>query len=204
VARAIARTLGYRHLDTGAMYRAVGLLAMRAGISWEDEAALAALAAAAVFDFSDGRVVVNGQDLTTAIRTPDGDRAAAAVARVPAVREVLVAHQRRLAEGGGIVVEGRDIGTVVFPGAELKIYLDADPAERARRRANDPAHAGGAAGLAGVAGALAERDRSDRTRAVSPLAVAADAIVMDTTGMSIEEVVAKALGFIEQTLATRR
>jgi cytidylate kinase len=202
VARAVARALGYRHVDTGAMYRAVGWLALRAGLSWEDEAALEALARGARFDLEGARVVVDDHDVTTAIRTPEIDRAATAVARIPGVRAALVAQQRAMAAGGGVVMEGRDIGTVVFPDADLKIYLDATPEERARRRATDPAHAGGAAGVASVAGALAERDRLDRTRKASPLAIADDAVVIDTTGMDVSEVVARALALVRSHVAS--
>jgi cytidylate kinase len=198
VARAVARALGFRHIDTGAMYRAVGWLALTRGLSLEDEGSLATLAANAHFELDQDHVAVDGHDVTRAIRTPEIDRAATAVARLPRVREALVAQQRRLGQGGGVVMEGRDIGTVVFPAADVKIYLDASPEERARRRASDPAHAGSAGGVTNVAGALAERDRLDRTRAASPLMVAADADVLDTTGLSIEEVVSRALALIER------
>jgi cytidylate kinase len=201
VARAVARELGYRHLDTGAMYRAVGWLAIQKNVSLEDETALTALASTAVFDLDGGRVVINGHDITTAIRTSEVDRAATSVARVPSLREVLVAHQRRIGSGQGVVVEGRDIGTVVFPDADLKIYLDASPEERARRRANDPAHASSAGPVATVAGALAERDRIDRTRAASPLTVAPDAVVLDTTDLGVDQVVAKALALAQERIA---
>ena len=201
VARAIAEALHYRHVDTGAMYRAVGWLAIERGVPLEDQAGLAGIAASARFELEGGRVVIDGHDVTMAIRTSPIDRAATAVARVPAVREALVARQRAFAAGAGVVVEGRDIGTVVFPNADVKIYLDASPEERARRRASDPAHAGGAGSVATVAGALAERDRSDRTRAVSPLMVAEDAVVIDTTGMSVDEVVGRALSLVESVAA---
>src|SRR5213078_4514119 len=129
-----------------------------------------------------------------AIRTAEIDKAAAAVARHPAVRRVLVARQRGYGATGGVVMEGRDIGTVVFPAADVKIYLDASPEERARRRAADPAHASSkGAQLSEVATALAERDRSDSTRAVSPLAVASDAVVIDTTALSVDRVIESVL-----------
>ena len=201
VARAIAEALSYRHLDTGAMYRAVGWLAMERSVPLEDGDGLAALAASASFTFEGGRVAIDGHDVTAAIRTSDIDKAASSVARVPGVRSVLVARQRAMAAGGGVVVEGRDIGTVVFPDADVKIYLDASPEERARRRASDPAHAGGSRGVATVAGALAERDRIDRTRAASPLTIAADAVVIDTTAMSVDEVVGRALTLVESAVA---
>lgn len=198
VARAVARALGYRHVDTGAMYRAVGWLALQRGVALDDEAAVARIAREATFELEPGRVVIDGHDVTAAIRTPEIDRAASAVARLPRVREALVARQRAMAGGSGLVMEGRDIGTVVFPGADVKIYLDASPEERARRRARDPAHAAAAAGVATVASALADRDRSDRTRPVSPLAVAPDATVIDTTTLSIEQVVAAVMAVVRE------
>jgi cytidylate kinase len=118
------------------------------------------------------------------------------VARLPRVREVLVSRQREMGANGGVVMEGRDIGTVVFPDADVKVYLDASAEERARRRATDPAHTGSHAGQAAVAEAIQARDQSDTTRAVSPLALAADAIHIDTTGMPIDEVVARVLDVI--------
>ena len=190
VARAVADRLRFRHVDTGAMYRAVAWKALHDGVDLRDEAAVAALAEAARFDLERGRVVIDGHDVAQAIRTPDIDRGATAVARLPAVRRVLVAKQRLLGEGGGVVMEGRDIGTVVFPDADVKIYLDASPEERAKRRASDPAHAGSPARPIGdVATALAERDRSDTTRADSPLSPAADAVHVETTGRTVEAVV---------------
>jgi cytidylate kinase len=196
VARAIAIELGYRHIDSGAMYRAVGWKALRDGIPLEDEAAIAALAAAARVEITLTHVTIDGEDVTRAIRTPEIDRAAAGVARLPAVRSVLVERQRQMGVNGGIVMEGRDIGTVVFPDADVKLYLDASPEERARRRANDPAHTGVPAAVAEVATLLTQRDESDRTRTVSPLYAAADAIVVDTTGKGIDEVVSEAMALI--------
>src|SRR6186713_2726231 len=157
VARAIASELGYRHVDSGAMYRAVAWKALRDGAGLEDEAAVTALAAATRIDIAGTDVAVDGTDVTRAIRTPEIDRAAAAVARLPRVRAELVARQRAMGADGGIVMEGRDIGTVVFPGADVKIYLDASPEERARRRALDPAHSGGPTAVADVATLLTER-----------------------------------------------
>jgi cytidylate kinase len=190
VARAVAARLGYRHVDTGAMYRAVAWKASREGVDLADEHAVAAVGEQATFDLDQGRVVIDGHDVAAAIRTPEIDRAAAIVARHPDVRRALVARQRRMGERGGVVMEGRDIGTVVFPQADVKIYLDASPEERARRRAADPAHSSSRGSeLADVATALAERDKSDSTRAVSPLTVAADAVVIDTTGVPVADVI---------------
>jgi len=196
VARAVASRLGYRHVDSGAMYRAVGWKALREGVPLDDEARVAALADASLIVVSTSRVIIDGVDVTREIRTPEIDRAAAAVARLPRVRTVLVARQREMGTGGEIVMEGRDIGTVVFPQADVKIYLDAAPEERARRRALDPAHSGGPAAVADVKTLLTERDRSDTTRAVSPLYAAADATVVDTTGKSVEDVVREVIAVI--------
>jgi len=196
VARAIAAALGYRHVDSGAMYRAVGWKALRDGVPLEHEDRIAELAARAQIDMSGAHVAIDGDDVTRAIRTPDIDRAAAAVARLPRVRAVLVEQQRRFGVGGGIVMEGRDIGTVVFPNADVKVYLDAAPEERARRRANDPAHTGVPTAVADVKSMLTQRDEQDRTRTASPLYAAADAIVVDTTGKSVDEVVGEVMAVI--------
>jgi len=198
VARALASALGYRHVDSGAMYRAVGWKAVNDGVPLEDESAVAALAEGSTIDVADSRVAIDNADVTRAIRTPEIDRAAAAVARLPRVRSVLVDRQRAYAADGGIVMEGRDIGTVVFPHADVKIYLDAAPEERARRRAHDPAHSGGPAAVSDVKTLLTERDRSDTTRAASPLYAAADAIVVDTTDRAIDDVVNDVLAIVKQ------
>ena len=196
VARAIASELGYRHVDSGAMYRAVAWKALRDGAALEDEAAIAALAAVTRIDIAGTAVTVDGTDVTRAIRTPEIDRAAAAVARLPRVRSLLVAQQRQMGANGGIVMEGRDIGTVVFPRADVKLYLDASPDERARRRASDPAHTGVPAAVSDVATLLTQRDEQDRTRAASPLFAAEDAIVVDTTSKNVDEVVQEVLAVI--------
>jgi cytidylate kinase len=203
IARAVARRLGFHHVDTGAMYRALAWKAVHEGLELSDEISVAALAGRAQFDVSDGRVSVDGHDIGRAIRTPEMDAAASIVARQPGVRRVLVERQRAFAERGGTVMEGRDIGTVIFPRANVKIYLDASPEERARRRATDPAHASGkgTAAIQEVATALAERDRLDRTRATAPLAVAADAVVIDTTTLSIEEAVERVMEIVRRTMA---
>jgi len=202
VARAVAARLGYRHLDTGAMYRAVAWKALLDGVALDDEHAVAAVGERAAFDLEQGRVVIDGHDVASAIRTPEIDRAAAIVARHAAVRRTLVARQRAIGERGGVVMEGRDIGTVVFPQAVLKIYLDASPEERARRRAADPAHASSKlAQLSDVATALAERDKSDSTRAVSPLAVASDAVVVDTTAVPVADVIEKVIALVKAQTA---
>ena len=198
IARSVAARLQYRHIDTGAMYRAVAWKALQDGLDVQDEAAVASVSDRAEFDLDAGRVVIDGVDVSSAIRTPAIDKGAAAVARHPRVRRALVARQQAMGRDGGVVMEGRDIGTVVFPNADLKIYLDASPEERARRRAGDPAHntAGSSSALSDVATALAERDRSDSTRAVSPLAMASDAIHIETTGVAIESVVDQVMAVV--------
>jgi cytidylate kinase len=204
VARTIAAHLGYRHVDTGAMYRAVAWKAKAQGIDLADATAVAGVAARARFDVN-SRVAIDGEDVTDAIRTPAVDEAAAIVAQHPAVRAVLVARQRRYGEDGGVVMEGRDIGSVVFPHADVKVYLDAEPGERARRRSSDAAHAAGRAiGRDGVAEALEVRDRIDRTRTISPLKMAADAVYIDTTHLGIEEVVKRVMDLVEQARVKRQ
>jgi cytidylate kinase len=199
IARAVAAELGYRHVDTGAMYRGVAWKALREGIDLLDPVAVAALGERTDFDLEGGRVFVDGHDVARAIRTPEIDRAATAVARVPELRRVLVAKQRMMGTAGGVVMEGRDIGTVVFPDAHVKIYLDASPEERAKRRASDPAHAGSPTrGISEVATALAERDRSDSTRADSPLVLAPDAVHIETTGLPVDAVVDRVLEVIRK------
>lgn len=201
VSRGVAARLGYRHIDTGAMYRALAWKAGHDGIDLLNESEVAALGDRAVFDVEGGRIRIDGHDVASAIRTPEMDKAAAAVARHPAVRRVLVARQRSYGESGGVVMEGRDIGTVVFPGADVKIYLDASPEERARRRAADVAHSSSKnAQLSDVATALADRDRSDSTRAASPLSVAADAVLIDTTGLSVDAVIDRVLALVADRL----
>jgi cytidylate kinase len=206
VARAVAARLHYRHVDTGAMYRAVAWKAQREGLDLADEAAVAALTARVNLEVGDGVVRVDGEDVAEAIRTPEIDAAAAAVARQPRVRALLNAQQRELGRAGGVVIEGRDIGTVVFPDADVKVFLDASPEERARRRAHDPLHATGRTGaaIAEVATALEARDRSDRTRSAAPLVRAEDAVEIDTTGLSVEGVTDAVMQLVQQRLAAGR
>lgn len=198
ISRTISEQLGYRHVDTGAMYRAVGWKADHDGLPLDDEAQVSALARRADLVVEGGVVSIDGHDVTTAIRTPAVDKIASVVARLPKVREILVARQREMGAQGGVVMEGRDIGTVVFPGADLKIYLDASAEERARRRANDTAHAGSQVGQAAVAEAIKARDTSDTTRTASPLTLAPDAVLIDTTDMPIPEVVDRVMALIRQ------
>jgi CMP/dCMP kinase len=200
IARTISEALGYRHVDTGAMYRAVSWKALHDNVPLDDETAVSALAQRANIAVEGGAISIDGHDVTRAIRTPEIDKAATAVARLPKVREALVARQRALGGDGGVVMEGRDIGTVVFPHADVKIYLDASAEERARRRATDTAHSGSQAGQAAVAEAIQARDRADSTRAVSPLAVAPDAVHIDTTDMPVDRVVQRVMELVKSRL----
>jgi cytidylate kinase len=200
IARTLAERLGYRYIDTGAMYRAVAWRAQQQGVDLNDAEAAASVARSADIALDRG-VAIDGYDVTRAIRTPEIDAAAAIVARHPGVRAALVERQRQYAVDGGLVMEGRDIGTVVFPAADVKLFLDAAPEERARRRAIDPAHASSQQrDVQGVAQALEARDRSDRTRAASPLTVAPDAVFIDTTDMDVQAVVERALTVVNEAI----
>jgi cytidylate kinase len=202
LARAVAESLRYRHVDTGAMYRAVAWKALQDGVPLDNDDQVAAMAIRARIEQRGDQVVIDGNDVTRAIRTPEIDKAAAAVARLPRVRSILAEEQRRLGHDGGVVMEGRDIGSVVFPDADVKVYLDASAEERARRRAADPAHTGGQqTSLAGVQSDLQARDRSDSTRTVAPLTLAPDAIYIDTTGLEIAQVVERVMEIVRSRLA---
>ncbi|GGK37054.1 cytidylate kinase [Pilimelia terevasa] len=191
VSRRLARALDARYLDTGAMYRGVTWAVLRSGVALADAAAVAKVAEAARLESGTDpdapTMTVDGVAVDAPIRGPEVTAAVSAVAAVPAVRRLLVARQRDLiAAAGRVVVEGRDIGTVVAPDAALKVYLTASPAERARRRSAEDA-----ADEAATAADLARRDTADSTRAADPLQQAADAVVLDTTGLGIDEVVAE-------------
>ena len=192
LARRVAAILGYIYIDTGAMYRSVALKALRHGVPLEASDRLTALAGETRIDLRafDGtqQVFLDGEDVTAAIRTPDVAQAASKVAVVPGVRKVLVAEQRRAGEKGGVVMEGRDIGSVVFPDAQLKIFLTASPEVRAERRWREHQQKGDAIDLARTLEEVHERDRRDRERTTSPLVRAQDAVVVDSTAMEAEEV----------------
>jgi len=192
LARRVAALLGYVYIDTGAMYRALALKALRREMSFDASAALEALAGETRIDLRapDGaqQVVLDGEDVTAAIRSPEVSQAASKIAVVPGVRHVLVAEQRRAGEQGGVVMEGRDIGSVVFPDAQLKIFLMASPEIRAERRWREHQQKGEAIDLARTLEEIHERDKRDRERLSSPLVRAADAVVVDSTAMESEEV----------------
>ena len=191
VARRVAELLGYAYLDSGAMYRAVAWKALRENTPFDCEEKLEALAGATSIDLvsTDGsyRVLVDGTDVTEQIRTAAVAQAASKVAVVAGVRTVLVSEQRRAAQRGGVVMEGRDIGTVVFPDAGLKIFLDAAVEVRAERRRLEHAHKGERLEFSEVLEEVRQRDRRDRERAVSPLVRARDAVLVDNTAMGAEE-----------------
>ncbi len=193
VSRAVAASLGYLHIDTGALYRAVALSAKRAGVSWEDPAALTALVVSLplslVSDGAEAAVHVDGEDVSDAIRGADMGEGASAVARHPGVRDGLLGLQRRLAVGGGVVMDGRDIGTIVLPDAELKVYLTADLEVRARRRTDDLALRGEVVPYDKVLADLTVRDHRDMTREVAPLRAAHDAVVVDSSLLSVDAAV---------------
>jgi cytidylate kinase len=189
--RALARRLGFAYVDTGAMYRAVGVLARDAGVALDDDAALARLIDALAFEVgADGEgLLVGGRDLSAAIREPAAGELASRVSTRPGVRERLVARQRDLGASGGVVMEGRDIGTVVFPAAEVKLFLTAALEARVRRRADELRARGESVDEAALTREVAARDQRDQNRAHSPLRPAADAVVLDTTTLDLAGVV---------------
>jgi cytidylate kinase len=193
LARRIAAKLGYAYVDTGAMYRAVALWALRTKVALSDMHRLEQLAKEARIEFNSdsSTVLLNGEDVTQAIRAPEIGAAASKISQIAAVRRALVAKQRAFGEQASVVMEGRDIGSVVFPDATVKIFLDAEPEARTERRAQELAMP-----AAAVAQQIYERDRRDRTRTESPLVQAPDAVYVDTTGLTIDEVEAALLKLI--------
>lgn len=204
VARRLAEALGYVYIDSGAMYRGMGWKAVQAGLDLRDRERVSALALATDIRVAPGpagpRVLVDGRDVTAALRTPAMDEASSVVSTYPEVRRRLVALQRAMAEAGGIVMDGRDIGTVVFPHADLKFYLDADLYVRAARRLQDLKRSSAEADLAAVQAEVARRDARDRNREMSPLTAAADAIRIDSTDLTADQVVDRMLAVVQRTL----
>ena len=205
----ISKILAARHhftyIDTGAMYRCVALEAKKQHIAVDDEAALARLCREIDIRFqweeTRNRVFCNGEEVTEKIRTPEMDMLSSAVSAVPAVREALVSMQRKMGERGPVILEGRDAGTVIFPQAEVKVYLDASPRERGKRRHREEQQRGESRSLEAVEAEINTRDRNDSSRAHSPLAPAADAHRLDTTTMDIPAVVAAITTLIKEALA---
>lgn len=203
ITKLLAKRLGYLHIDTGAMFRAVALMAQRAGIACEDDARLAELCARLTIGFErDGeayRVVVNGEDVSRAIRTEKVGLLTSCISARKPVRDALLAMQREMGKTGGVILEGRDIGTVVFPDAEVKFYLFASAEERGRRRYLELKARGEAVTLAETIENVVCRDRQDEGRQHAPLKKAEDAVPVDSTALSIEEV----LAFMEETVKER-
>ncbi|HEX3912452.1 MAG TPA: (d)CMP kinase [Steroidobacteraceae bacterium] len=198
VSRAVAKSLGWALLDSGALYRLVALAGRRASIDLDDAPALEQLARRFNIRFgSDGAgeeaVWLDGQDVTRAIRTEQAGNDASKVAALPQVRAALLERQRRFAVAPGLVADGRDMGTVVFPHARVKIFLTASPSERASRRHKQLKEKGVTANLAALSLEIAERDQRDMSRASSPLVASADATMLDTTGMSVDDVIERVL-----------
>lgn len=202
IARRVAVRLGFAYIDSGAMYRAVALWALRERADLDDVARLEKMARAARIEFASGgsAVFLNGEDVTEAIRSPEVSQAASKVSALAGVRRALVEQQRRMGAAQSVVMEGRDIGSVVFPEAEVKIYLDADLEARTRRRALELEQKGEIVGAEDVARELAERDRRDSTRVTAPLLLAPGAVRVDTTQLSVEEVEQVILKLIGDTL----
>ena len=207
IANLIAAKIGYLYFDTGVMYRAVTWMVLQRGFSFEDEAAVTALAESIPIDVQppsveDGRdydVLVEGEDITWEIRLPEVDANVSVVSAYPGVRTALSQQQRRIGLRGGVVMVGRDIGTVVLPEAELKIYLDASAEERARRRYAERLERGEEADREVILANMRRRDQIDSTRKVAPLRAAEDAIIIETDNLTIEEVLAKIESLIQQS-----
>lgn len=203
IAKLLAKKLEFQYLDTGAMYRSLTLKAIRAGIGLEDEESLVALARQTVIDLKGDaqqglRVFLDGEDVSEAIRTPEVTGKTFYIARAPRVRGIMVEWQRTIGSRSNVVMEGRDIGTVVFPHAQYKFYLDASVEERARRRHKEFQEKGKDISLDQVMEDVRSRDESDFTRSVGPLKKAADAIIIDSTSMTIEQVVETMAGYVKR------
>jgi len=196
-ARALAVRLGWCYMDTGAMYRAVALVALERGVPLEDAARLAAVAEEVRIEFRDGRVLVDGRDISEEIRTERITAATRPVADAAPVRDAMKRIQRRMAAGIDVVTEGRDQGSVVFPQAELKVFLTASPEERARRRHREDVARGRESTLEAVLESQARRDDGDRTRAVGAMRAAADAVLLETDGLTAEEVLQRLVDLVE-------
>ncbi|MGB5268459.1 MAG: (d)CMP kinase [Polyangiales bacterium] len=201
-ARVLAQRLGYTLVDTGALYRGVALAARDRGIGWDDEAAVAGVAVEADLGFAsqnDGtpRLLIDGTDRADEIRTPEMSAGASQVSAYPGVRRALLEMQRDLGREGGVVLEGRDIGTVVFPDAEVKLFLTASAEERAKRRVADLQNRGTEADYGQILAKIRSRDEADSTRAIAPLRPAEDAVILDSTSLDLESVVQHVLELVD-------
>jgi cytidylate kinase len=204
IARLVARELGYTYIDTGAMYRTVGVLARERAVPVDDAFALGRLVAPMQFEFrwqgEQLRTIVDGRDVSTEIRTPQASKDASVVSKAPPVRHALVQIQRGIGARGGVVMEGRDIGTVVFPHAELKVFLTASERVRGERRWHQMRESGQEAEIESVIRDVEARDLQDSTRALSPLRPADDSVVLDTSQLGIERVRKIVLRLVEHRL----
>jgi len=187
--RLLAERLSYRYIDTGAMYRAAAVAAYRSGVSVENDVALEQLMKDVVISFKSGRIHLDGEDVSRAIREPEIDGLSSAVSARAPIRKALIALQRRMAENGGVVMEGRDIGTVVLPDADIKFFITASAEVRGRRRYTERIERGETADLEEVIEAMKRRDERDAQRELSPLVPADDAQVLETSSLNLEEVV---------------
>ena len=204
VAKMVAERLGFTYLDTGAIYRSLAWMALRQGVSWDDEDSLAGLCSGMRIELRDSRVFVNGADVSGEIRTEEMGRGASQVSAHPRVREALLELQRGFCERGGLVAEGRDMGTVVFPDAALKVFLVASPRERAMRRWKELKGRGVSPlpSLEEIEAMMEERDRQDSKRKTAPLKKAPDAMELDTTALSVEQVVERVVEWARSRLDT--
>ncbi len=195
ISQLLARRLGWHYLDSGAIYRVLALAALRAHVALSNEAVLSNLAAHLPLAFQDDqenfRLILNGEDVTHQIRTEECSKAASIVSALPGVRQALLARQRMFKKSPGLVTDGRDMGTVVFPEASVKIFLEASAQERALRRCKQLQNLGINASMSAILAELKQRDERDRTRVVAPLKPAEDAVVIDSTGLSIDQVLAQ-------------
>ena len=203
ISHLLSNTLGWHFLDSGALYRVVGQACLIEGVSWDDHSAVSGIARSLDVSFTlaqNGEVLVGykNADVSRAIRTEEGGRGASTVAAIPAVRTALLARQREFCRPPGLVADGRDMGTVVFPGAPLKFFLTASATERAQRRYNQLLAKGESVSLPRLLEAIEERDARDSSRSISPLVPAEDAIVVDSTGTSIEQVFAQVMGKVKE------
>lgn len=198
IAKMVAEKMNMEYIDTGAMYRAIGWLFSKESVDTENEEAVRKVLDETTMDFEDNHVILNGQDISGEIRTPEISKAASICSKLPAVRSKLVALQRGIAEGKSVVMDGRDIGTNVLPNAELKIFLTADPMVRAKRRYDQLVEAGKEADLDSICEDIKERDYQDTRRELNPLKQAEDAVLLDTSDMTIEEVLHQIMTMAEE------
>jgi cytidylate kinase len=204
IAKRLADRLGFTYIDTGAMYRAVALWAVRQGVDFDDRHRMEQLALASEIELAPGRIQLNNEDVTAAIRTPEVTNGASRIAVIPGVRRAMVAKQREIGKKVSVVMEGRDIGTVVFPNADVKVFLDATLEERVRRRLLESRAKGVEVSMSALTAQLRERDERDSTRADAPLAQAPDAVYLDSTLLSEDEVAEAILKMVRARVTNGR